>query len=58
MVWINDDMAAHTIEVKGVKVSPPLRKGGRFAVTFDQAGTYTVVCAQHSFMTATVTVEP
>ncbi|SMB79000.1 multicopper oxidase domain-containing protein [Deinococcus hopiensis] len=58
VVWINDDMAAHTIEVKGVKVSPPLRKGGRFAVTFDQAGTYTVVCAQHSFMTATVTVEP
>lgn len=58
VVWVNDDMAAHAIEVKGVKTSPPLRRGGRFAVTFDQAGTYTVVCVQHPFMTATVTVEP
>lgn len=58
VVWINDDLAVHTIEVKGVTISPPLRKGGRFAVTFDQAGTYTVVCVQHPFMTATVTVEP
>lgn len=58
VVWVNDDLAVHTIEVKGVMISPPLRKGGRFAVTFDQPGTYTVVCVQHPFMTATVTVEP
>ncbi len=58
VVWVNDDLAAHTIEVNGVTISPPLRKGGRFAFTFDQAGTYTVVCVQHPFMTTTVTVEP
>ncbi|MFC4454255.1 multicopper oxidase domain-containing protein [Deinococcus sonorensis] len=60
VVWINDDMVAHTVTVDGPKKasSAPLRKGGRFAVTFEEAGTYTVTCVQHPFMTATVIVEP
>ncbi len=60
VVWVNDDMAAHTVTVDGPKKvsSAPLRKGGRFAVTFDEAGTYKVGCVQHPFMTGTVVVEP
>jgi len=60
VIWNNDDMAAHTVTVDGPQKasSAPLRKGGRFAVTFDEVGTYRVGCVQHPFMTATVVVEP
>lgn len=60
VVWVNDDLAAHTVTVDGPRreSSAPLRKGGRFAVTFDEVGTYRVGCVQHPFMTGTVVVEP
>ncbi|WP_189012086.1 multicopper oxidase domain-containing protein [Deinococcus malanensis] len=60
VVWVNNDIAAHTVTIDGPErgSSLPLRKGGRFATTFRTPGTYRVGCVQHPFMTAVIIVEP
>jgi plastocyanin len=59
VTWLNRDDIPHTIvsnsSPKRFK-SPPLDTGDKFALTFDQSGTYEYFCSIHPMMTATVTV--
>ena len=58
VTWINEDEAPHTVTFDGDAVadSDKMETGDEFAATFDQAGTYSYICAIHPEMKATVTV--
>ena len=69
--WTNDDVVGHTsTSDAGVwnsgQLSPPsgggpysgMTAGGSYTYTFSSAGTFNYHCANHTYMTGTVTVTP
>jgi amicyanin len=60
VTWVNRDTAGHTATfAKGpAKLDTDrLERGDRKALTFEQPGRYSYVCAFHAFMTGEVVVE-
>ena len=59
VTWTNDDDATHTVtfDDSSVESSGQMKKGDTFSATFDEAGTYSYVCAVHPDMKAKVTVQ-
>ena len=59
VTWTTDEDAPHTVTFDGdaVEDSGELAKGDTFEATFDEAGSYSYVCAIHPKMKATVTVQ-
>jgi amicyanin len=66
VVWVNQDAMPHDVKFRaddnpqlGHELkSPMMRQSGRFAVTFNTAGTCPSTCTPHPVMKATVTVGP
>ena len=55
--WLNDDPVVHTVTTEnGGFDSGEIAPGGKWAQRFDVPGTFTVFCAPHPFMRATITV--
>jgi plastocyanin len=55
--WLNDDPVAHTVTAdKGGFDSGEIAPGRKWAHRFDVPGTFTVFCAPHPFMQATIIV--
>jgi predicted lipoprotein with Yx(FWY)xxD motif/plastocyanin len=58
VTFTNMDDVEHTVTAKdGTFDSGMLKKGKTYTHTFDQAGTYTIYCKPHPFMTMTITVK-
>ena len=56
--WINKDPFAHTVTSPvGLFESGTIESGGTFEYTFNNTGTFEVICTIHPNMTGTVTVE-
>jgi plastocyanin len=59
VTWINKDDVNHTVDnPNNVFSSQNIGPGETFQYTFEDPGTYDVVCTIHPQMTGTVTVEP
>ena len=62
VTWVNcepPNIDPHTsTSDDGVWDSPFMAPGGRFSVTFDEAGDFAYHCVPHPFMTGVVSVEP
>ena len=57
VVWVNDDVAEHTVTFDGTEPgSPTIAPGGTFSHRFDKPGTYAYHCTPHPFMKAVVIV--
>lgn len=59
VTWTNEDEAPHTVSFddEALADSDELKKSDTFETTFDDAGTYSYVCAIHPSMKASVTVQ-
>ena len=59
VTWTNEDGFAHTVTASdGSFASDDIRTGETFTVTFDEAGSFTYVCAIHPSMSGSVVVTP
>ena len=58
VTWTNNDDAPHTVtfDDEAVTSSEEMAKGDEFSATFDEAGSFSYVCAIHPDMKGTVTV--
>ncbi len=57
VTWTNQDSAAHTVTGDaGGPASGQLGKGQSYSYTFSTTGTFAYHCANHSYMTGSVTV--
>jgi plastocyanin len=59
VTWTNQDDTAHNIQdlsELNTPMSPELKKGGTFSITYPKPGTYPYVCGLHTYMTGTVKV--
>lgn len=61
VTWVNKDVVAHTVTHRAppkdqLFASPYLNPGERFSYTFDEPGTYGIMCIPHPFMSQTVVV--
>ena len=58
VTWTNDDEAPHTVtfDDDAAESSGELKTGDTYSVTFDEAGTYSYICAIHPDMKAAVSV--
>ena len=58
VVWVNDDVAEHTVTFDGTEPgSPTIPPGGTFSHRFDRPGTYPYHCTPHPFMKGVVVVK-
>src|SRR2546430_778685 len=58
VVWVNDDVAEHTVTFDGTEPgSPMISPGGTFSHRFDRPGTYPYHCTPHPFMKGVVVVK-
>jgi amicyanin len=58
VVWVNDDVAEHTVTFDGTEPgSPTISPGGTFSHRFDRPGTYPYHCTPHPFMKGVVVVK-
>ena len=58
VVWVNDDVAEHTVTFDGTEPgSPMIAPGGTFSHRFDRPGTYPYHCTPHPFMKGVVIVK-
>ena len=58
VVWVNDDVAEHTVTFDGTEPgSPIIPPGGTFSHRFDRPGTYPYHCTPHPFMKGVVVVK-
>ena len=58
VVWVNDDVAEHTVTFDGTEPgSPTIAPGGTFSHRFDKPGTYAYHCTPHPFMKGVVVVK-
>jgi len=58
VVWVNDDVAEHTVTFDGTEPgSPTISPGGTFSHRFDKPGTYAYHCTPHPFMKGVVIVK-
>src|SRR3989442_15722661 len=58
VVWVNDDVAEHTVTFDGTEPgSPMILPGGTFSHRFDRPGTYPYHCTPHPFMKGVVIVK-
>lgn len=57
ITWTHRGDVAHTVTFRGLgRDSGTMNQGDTFAVTFDQAGTFSYVCIFHGQMQGSVTV--
>lgn len=61
VVWTNQDVVVHTATQRAAPAdqlfgSPFLSPGESYSFTFDEPGTYAVICKPHLFMSQTVVV--
>jgi FtsP/CotA-like multicopper oxidase with cupredoxin domain len=61
VTWVNNDLAAHVVNVKGPKgqvaKSAGIGRGGSFKFTFSEPGVYEIHCDPHPYMNGKVVVE-
>jgi plastocyanin len=59
VTWTNKDDAAHNVQdlsELNTPISPDLKQGETFSITYSKAGTYKYICGLHNYMTGTVKV--
>ena len=59
VTWTNNDDASHNVQdlsELNTPISPEMKKGDTFSITYSKPGTYKYVCGLHTYMTGTVTV--
>jgi plastocyanin len=59
VTWTNQDDAPHNVQdlsELNTPISKDLNKGDTFSITYPKAGSYSYVCALHTYMTGTVKV--
>ena len=57
LTWTNTDSTDHTVDSPdGTLHSGSIKQDATYEVTFDEAGTFTYICAFHPFMKGTVEV--
>jgi plastocyanin len=59
VIWTNQDDTAHNIQdlsELNTPISPDLKNGDQFSITYPKPGSYPYVCGLHNYMTGTVKV--
>lgn len=56
VTWVNQDGVGHNAAFNNTK-GPILKKGEKWSMIFDKAGTYSYICSPHPFMKGTVIVK-
>ena len=57
VTWVNEDDVLHTVkEENNLFFSEDMASGDTFEYTFNEPGTYDIVCTIHPSMTGTITV--
>ena len=59
VTWTNEDDASHDVQdlsELNTPISPELKKGDKFSITYTKPGTYKYICGLHTYMTGTVKV--
>ena len=59
VTWTNKDDVAHNIQdlsELNTPISPEMKQGDTFSITYAKPGTYKYICGLHNYMTGTVKV--
>ena len=59
VTWTNKDDAPHNVQdlsELNTPISPEMKKGDTFSITYTKPGTYKYICGLHNYMTGSVKV--